>query len=172
MDSTVDAAAERAPREEAERSAAERFVQVAAGLSAAAGLIHASVIVSHFQEYWLFGVFFVGAALFQFIWGVALWTRRDDRRLLVLGASVNLAIVVLWVLTRTVGLPVGPEPGEIEPAGLHDLFATADEIAIAIAAGLALAGDRTAARIAWLVPPLWVLAAISGISAFLGDHSA
>ena len=168
----VEAAPGQASLEGAEASVEDRFVQVAAALSAAAGLIHASVIVSHFQEYWLFGVFFVGAALFQFIWGVAVWGRRDDRRLLAVGAAANLAIVVLWAATRTVGLPIGPEPGEIEPAGLHDRFATADEIALVGAAFLALAGGRAAARAAWLIPPLWVLAAVSGISAFLGSHSA
>lgn len=171
MDAAVEGASDRAP-ESAEHSAEHRFVMAAAALSAAAGLIHASVIVSHFQEYWLFGVFFVGAATFQFFWGVAVWTRRDDRRLFVIGAVANLAIVLLWTATRTVGLPIGPEPGEVEAVGLHDLFATADEVALAVAAGIALTGGRTAERTVWLVPPLWILAVVSGITAFLGDHSA
>jgi 4-amino-4-deoxy-L-arabinose transferase-like glycosyltransferase len=167
------AAAERVASNDAESSVEARFVQAAAGLSIAAGLIHASVIASHFQEYWLFGVFFVFAALFQWAWGVAALSSREDRRLLVIGAAVNLAIVLLWLLTRTVGLPIGPEPGEIESAGVHDLFATADEVAVVIVAGLVLtSGGRAAARVGWLIPPLWVLAVVSGISAFLGDHSA
>jgi hypothetical protein len=136
-------------------------------------MIHASVIVPHFREYWLFGAFFVLAALFQLIWGVAVWTRRGDRRLLGAGVAANLAIVLLWVATRTVGLPFGPEPGEVEAAGLHDLLATADELAIVLAGVLVLAGGvRAAARLAWLAIPLWILAAASTILAFPGDHSA
>lgn len=173
MTGPAGVAADGAPAKAVARPAAERLVRAAAALSLAAALIHASVIVAHFQEYWLFGVFFVAAALFQLGWGVAAWSSPADRRLLALGAGANLAIVLLWAVTRTVGLPIGPEPGEIEPAGLHDLFATADELAILLAAGLVLvAGGRHAAPSAWLVAPLWILAAISGVSAFLGSHSA
>ena len=42
-------------------------------------MIHASVIVPHFREYWLFGVFFVVSAVFQLVWGMVVWNRRDDR---------------------------------------------------------------------------------------------
>jgi len=172
MASTIDATAGQVAEDEAGENAAGRLVAVAAGLSIAASMIHASVTVPHFREYWLFGVFFVLAALFQLIWGLAAWTRRDDRRLLAVGAVVNVAIVLLWLATRTVGLPIGPEPGEVEPARLHDLLATADELAVALACGLVLiAGERGAVRLAWLAIPLWILAAASAVLAFPAPHS-
>lgn len=159
--------------EAGEATTAERLVGAAVALSVAASMIHASVIVPHFREYWLFGVFFVASAIFQLVWGLVVWNRRDDRPLLLLGAGVNLAIVVLWVATRTVGLPIGPEPGEVEPAGLHDLLATGDEIALALACLLAIwAGDRTIRGLGWLPAVLWVFAIVSGILAFPGPHSA
>lgn len=159
--------------EEGEATFAERLVGAAVALSVAASMIHASVIVPHFREYFLFGVFFVVSAIFQLVWGLVVWNRRDDRTLLQLGAWINLAIVLLWVATRTVGLPIGPEPGEVEPAGLHDLLATGDEIALAVACLLAVwAGDRTVRGLAWLPAALWVFAIVSGVLAFPGPHSS
>lgn len=171
MDSAIEGVRRAGPQvgEETEATAAERLVGAAVALSIAASMIHASVIVPHFREYWLFGVFFVVSAVFQLVWGLVVWNRRDDRTLLLLGGIVNLAIVGLWVATRTVGLPIGPEPGEVEAAGLHDLLATADEVAIAVACGLAmLPGSRWQG---WLTVPFWVFAIASGILAFPGPHS-
>lgn len=156
-----------------ERSTAERLVQVAAALSVAAALIHASVSPAHFAEYWLFGLFFVGAAIFQLVWGGLAWTRLEDRRLLWIGAIANLAIILLWAWTRTAGLPIGPDRGEVEVAGFHDLFACAAELGIVVAAGLALSDPfKGSSRGGWLVTTLWVLAVLSGISALVGGHSA
>jgi hypothetical protein len=172
VESAVEGAHRTGPEatDEVEATPAERIVGSAAALSIAASMIHASVIVPHFREYFLFGVFFVVSAVFQLVWGMLAWNRRNDRTLLTIGAVANLAIVVLWVATRTVGLPIGPEPGEVEPAGLHDLLATADEIAIAIACGLAMApGLRWKGA---LTIPFWVFAIASGILAFPGPHSA
>lgn len=152
--------------------AAHRLVGVAAGLSIAASMIHASVIVPHFREYWLFGLFFVVSAIFQLVWGLVIWNRREDRRLLAWGAAVNLAIVVLWIATRTVGLPIGPEPGEVEAAGLHDLLATADELAIVLACSFALIVGNRSHSMGWVAVPLWIFAVISAILAFPGPHSA
>jgi hypothetical protein len=172
VDSTAEGAHRAGPEvaEEPEATASDRLVGAAVALSIAASMIHASVIVPHFREYWLFGAFFVVAAVFQLVWGLVAWNRRDDRRLLTLGAVANLAIVLLWIATRTAGLPIGPEPGEVEPAGLHDLLATGDEVAIAVACGLALLPESRWKG--WLPAPFWVLAIASGILAFPGPHSA
>lgn len=153
-----------------ELTAAERIVGAACGISVAASMIHASYIVPHFREYWLFGLFFVFSAVFQLVWGMVVWNRRSDRALLSAGAVVNLAIVVLWIVTRTVGLPIGPDPGQTEVAGLHDILASVDEIALALACGLALIpGARWKGA---LTVPLWVIAIASALLAFPGPHSA
>lgn len=155
--------------DEPELTAAERIVGAACGISVAASMIHASYIVPHFQEYFLFGLFFVVSAVFQLVWGMVVWNRRNDRTLLIAGAVVNLAIVVLWIVTRTVGLPIGPEPGQTEVAGLHDIIASIDEVAIALACGLALIpGARWKGG---LTIPLWVVAIASALLAFPGPHS-
>jgi hypothetical protein len=139
-------------------------VGAAAALSVAAGLIHASVTVVHFREFWLFGLFFAIAAPLQVVWGEMVRRRPWDRRLLLAGAGANVAVALLWLVSRTVGLPIGPEAGEVEGVGLKDVLATADELALALVVALVLAGARGRA----IAPAAWTLAAVSGIAALLG----
>jgi hypothetical protein len=59
----------------------------------------------------------------------------------VLGIAGNSAIVLLYLLTRVVGIPLfGPEVGEVEGAGFIDVCATVSEAAIVIAVGALLLG--------------------------------
>ena len=74
--------------------------------SAAAAGIHAAVGPTHFEEGLLIGSFFAVAALAQLGWAAAVLV-APSRRLLLIGAVGNLAIVALWLATRTVGLPFG-----------------------------------------------------------------
>jgi|SRR5947209_20583595 len=48
------------------------------------------------------------------------------------GVVLCLGVVVVWALSRTTGLPIGPEPWQREPVGAADLIATADEVAIVL----------------------------------------
>ena len=45
-----------------------------------------------------------------------------------LGLVVNAAVVAVWIVSRTTGLPVGPSPGTPEPFGGADLAATGFEL--------------------------------------------
>lgn len=82
---------------------------VVAGLSAATGGIHGTVFPGHAGEYWLFGVFFALVGAFQLAWAYRVLT-RPSAFLATLGIAVNGVVIALWVLTRTVGLPLGPAP--------------------------------------------------------------
>ncbi len=54
--------------------------------------------------------------------------------LYLLGITGNLAIAGLWLVTRTVGIPLfGPHAGEVEEVGVADLFATTSELALVVA---------------------------------------
>jgi hypothetical protein len=106
-------------------------------LSAGAAVIHFVVIPSHWDEYWGQGLFFIGAAIAQVLW--ALWVLVAPSRLIYLaGAAGNAAIVVMWIVTRTVGIPAGPGAGEPEAVGFADTLATAFEVVLVVGA-LALA---------------------------------
>ncbi len=107
-----------------------------AALSLLAGLIHLWVMPEHFQEWWGYGTFFLVAAVAQVLY-VPLLLRWPNRSvLLFLGIVGNSAIVLLYLLTRVVGIPLfGPEAGEVEGVGIIDVCATSSEAAIVVALG-------------------------------------
>jgi hypothetical protein len=117
---------------------------------AAAGLLlsggtHVVVAPEHFGEWWLYGTFFVGLATVQTAGAVAAVV-RPSRRLWLGLVVVSLATIALWAVTRTVGLPFGPEPGEAETAGPLDILASIAEVATAGAAVIVLRTSRVAQR--------------------------
>jgi hypothetical protein len=113
-------------------------------LSIGAAVIHFAVIAQHMNEWWLTGTFFVVVALFQLAWAVAVLA-RPSRPLYLLGAVVNALVVITWIVSRTVGVPVGPEAGEAESIGLPDVLATSYEVLlVAAAAPLALLASAAA----------------------------
>jgi hypothetical protein len=118
-----------------------------AALSLIAGLIHLWVTPEHFEEWWGYGTFFLVAALAQVVY-VPLLLRWPNRSVLLLGIAGNSAIVLLYLFTRVVGVPLfGPEAGEVEGVGIIDVCATMSEAAIVVAFGALLlwrlAGERT-----------------------------
>lgn len=143
-------------------------------VSIVAGIIHAFVTPAHLDEYVPFGAFFIAIAAAQLAWGIAVW-RRPTRRTLRAGAALNLGLVGVWLGTRTVAVPLGPDAGEREAVGVHDVFVTLDELFIAVVA-LALLRyanhPRPAALIDRIVPTAGtVLAALSLTSLMaLGGH--
>ncbi len=98
----------------------------AASFTLGAAAIHFAVTPQHFREYTLFGAFFLVAALAQMGLAAALWF-SPGRLLAVVGALANLSLVALWLISRTVGLPIGPEPWQAETVGVADTAATALE---------------------------------------------
>ncbi len=102
---------------------------VAALASVGAAAIHFAVVPAHLAAWWVEGVFFAALATFQVLWGLALWRWRRWQ-LLSLGALVHLGAVLLWVVTRTAGLPFGPNAGVPEPVGLAGVLTIALELAV------------------------------------------
>jgi hypothetical protein len=115
---------------------ASPYVVLALG-SLLAAVVHAVVIPEHVDESGLYGAFFIVVTVAQVLYAVAVMV-RPGRLLLVLGALGNAAIVVLWDVTRTAGIPLGPEAGEVEPVGLLDILAAVAEVAVVVAALAAL----------------------------------
>jgi hypothetical protein len=109
----------------------DALVLTVALLSAGAAAIHFAVVKMHFDEYTLFGVFFVGAGVAQLAWGLWL-VMRPSRPLLVLGALGNALIIALWGVDRIWGLPLGPEHWNPEPVGFGDSVTAAFELLLVI----------------------------------------
>ena len=115
------------------RTKADPNVSVAqaslAPLSMAAAAIHFAVMGEHFAEYAAFGVFFSVVAWAQAVWAVGVIV-RPSRRLLLWGLVGNALVILVWLSSRTTGLPIGPEAGAPEPAAFIDVLSTIIEVAI------------------------------------------
>lgn len=108
------------------------LTRITAVASLVAATVHFAVSGEHFQEYWAFGAFMLGAAWLQVAWSVVV-LRRPRRAVLLAGATVNAGIVAVYLVTRTVGDVVGPTPHEVEPIGFGDAFCTGCEVFVAVA---------------------------------------
>lgn len=104
----------------------------------------------------------------QVLWSVLVVPRADNRRLLIAGAAGNLAIATVWVISRIVGLPFGPNPFQPEAVGFKDLLATYDEFAVVLLVVLLLRGRNVRP---WMLVPVWVIVVASVLAAMLpGAH--
>jgi hypothetical protein len=117
---------------------------IACGLAWVTGLIHVEAAIQHVAEYMLYAVFFVLLAAAQGLWGIAVY-RSPTRKLLTAGAITSLMVATVWVISRTSGLPIGPQPGTPEPLGALDSIATTNEAAIALLVFFKLRGEPPSA---------------------------
>lgn len=115
-------------------TAAQQWVALASVL---AGGIHLAVTPSHLEEWWVYGAFFLVVGAFQLALA-ALVLRRPSWPVALTGIVVNLGVVLVYVASRTTGLPVEP-PEDItshewshgtEGVGPADLAATGAELAV------------------------------------------
>jgi len=113
----------------------------AAVCSLVATAVHVRVAPEHFHEAIAFGVFFVVTATAQLGW--AAWVVVKPRRVLLwAGLAGNFGVVALWLFTRTVAVPIGPDAGSTEEIGGLDIVATSAEVALLVLVGMALVVSR------------------------------
>lgn len=103
--------------------------------------------------------FFALAATAQVVWG-AVALVRAPRWWLALGAAGHLAVAGTWVVSRTVGLPVGTLAGKVLPVGLPDGLATALEVAVVVGAAVLLIWRVSLTRSAGRSPGVTVATAV------------
>jgi hypothetical protein len=142
-----------------------------ATLSAGAAAIHFAVIFEHFAEYALYGAFFLVISWAQVIWpAVLLW--RPSRPWLWLGIAGNAVIIAVYIASRTVGLPFGPDLHGVEAAGPLDVVSGVLEFALIAGCAALLwrpsladrAAPRGAARVAALAAvPATVVAVTAAV---------
>jgi hypothetical protein len=122
------------------------------------------------HEFVLFGVFFAALAAIQLAWGSWIFSHPAPAGLRG-GACLAVAVAMLWLCSRTVGLPIGPTPWQPEGAGALDVAATSDELVLAFLALALIRGDEAVERALRLArwPAAWLLV-LSGVALFLGGH--
>lgn len=99
--------------------------------SVAAGVIHAAVVPEHLGEGWDFGVFFILAAGFQISWAITVLL-RPSAIVCATGALANGALIGMWFVSRTIGLPIGPHMWMPEAARALDVTATFFEVILVV----------------------------------------
>lgn len=105
----------------------------AVALSAAAGWIHILAAPSHLNVWIGYGMFFISAAIAQILYAVLLGIEPPKREYFWAGIIGNAAIMGLWIVTRTIGIPfLGPEAGVVEPVGLLDSFSKLIEVTLIV----------------------------------------
>jgi hypothetical protein len=121
-----------------------------AALSVGAAAIHFAVIFEHFDEYSLYGVFFLVLAWAQLVWpAVLVALSLASRRLtawLWLGIAGNAIVLVIYFSSRSIGLPVGPDTKTVEAWGGLDLVCSIEEILLIVIAAAILARPGLLAR--------------------------
>lgn len=113
------------------------WLQLIALTSFSAALVHAAVMPDHFEQSLIYGYFFLIASLSQLIFG-ALILIHPSRQLVKAGITASALMIVLWLVSRTLGVPIGPDNGGTEPFGLLDTLASTYEAALIIFGVLAL----------------------------------
>lgn len=121
------------PVRTAERDRIADGAFIAALASGSAGIIHLSVVAEHMVAWWAYGAFFLVVGIAQVASGLVLL--RGAREGFVSAAVLgNAAVILLYVVSRTVGVPVGPEheAHQLEGSGPLDLAATAAEVVLVV----------------------------------------
>src|SRR3954465_15734521 len=90
-------------------------------------VIHIAVVPEHAREWPTAAVFFVLLTAIEVALAIVVLT-RSSRGLLIAGAAISVMSAGLWVASRTVGLPLGPEAFSPEAVAAPDLAATALEL--------------------------------------------
>lgn len=101
-----------------------------AGLSIFALVTHVIDAPDHLAEWWGYGTFFLIVATFQFFYGFALFIRpwrfdgegnlrqnadRYGRPFFILGTTLTGAVIVVYIVTRTTGMPFFGRDAGVEP---------------------------------------------------------
>jgi len=105
-------------------------------LCGAAAAIHFAMVPAHAAEWRAEGVAFVIAGLIQAALALAVLI-RPSRRWLWAVVGVNLVFIAAWALTRTAGMPAGPNSGVVQAVTIVDLSCVAFE-ALAVLTAIAL----------------------------------
>jgi hypothetical protein len=115
-----------------------RTVAVAlALLSVGAGMLHLTAAGDH-RDHLHILAFFIAIGTFQLAWAARLaW--RPSNRVLAAGLGVNAAVIAVWILSRTHGIPLIPEVGEREALGLKDAATSGLEVVLVAGAAMLVA---------------------------------
>ena len=110
---------------------------LAAVLSLTAGAVHFGYAPHHLADDWAHGWFFVAIAAYQCLFAILI-VARPRRWVWASAIIVNLGIIATWLVSRTVGLPFGPEALRKESFSTPDIVCGVIQAVIVLLSILAL----------------------------------
>jgi hypothetical protein len=159
-------------RQSVQYTDSETVLVLVAAVAFIGGLIHVGAGVDHFGEFPLYTLVFCLLAAGQMAWA-AMLLRHPSRRVMLLGCAFQLAIVALWALSRTVGVPIAPRAWVPEQIGVADLVETFGEITSVVAVLCVVLSVRlTPARVAIArMAPVLLLVVLLSVLFGAGAHA-
>lgn len=131
------------PSDQPDRDRTVRWL--AAALSLSVGAVHFGYAPHHLADDWAHGWFFMVVAAYQCLFAVLI-VARPRRWVWASAVLVNLAVIATWVVSRTVGLPVGPEALRAESFSAPDIVCASIEGVIVLLGLVALLLPRVLDR--------------------------
>ena len=149
-------------------------VCLAAALSVAASLVHLWAAPQIYVDLWGYGTplwwgypaLYALIAAFQGLYGVVL-LRWPTQPVFMVGLAGALAAILLYVATRTVGVPFGPTAGRVEEMGLLDLLGTAAAVGVVVSLLAVLQRrhrEKAVTALLFVVAAAWALRLLGVIS--------
>ena len=89
--------------------------------------MHLAYAAAHLRQWWAYGAFFLATGAGQALFA-PLILRRPRPWVIAAGVAGNVAIIAMYVVSRTYGPPLGPHAHVPEVAGPIDLATTAAEV--------------------------------------------
>ncbi len=123
----------------------KRLLKWTAILSVLALVAHAIDAPDHLSEWWGYGTFFVIVASFQFFYGFALflqpWRYSEDggvrtnpdrygRPYFVLGTVLTASVIIVFIISRTTGMPFLGPGAIVEPVTILSLVPPLECVAL------------------------------------------
>jgi hypothetical protein len=136
----------------------------AATLAFAAGVVHLALIVPHLSRSLALAVLFSLAGVAEIGWSVV-FSRLGRPGIQLAGQALLISVVAGWLMSRTMGLPLGGDAAHPEPFGPLDCLTTGCELL----ALYALTRPRRAAPVVYAGLTLAVLLLLT--LATLGHHA-
>jgi hypothetical protein len=123
-------AAPPAARARPQGPAVRRRAGAAALLSLAAAWVHFAYAAPHLRQWWAYGAFFLATGVGQALFAPLILRRPPPGWVVAAGVAGNVAIIAMYVVSRTYGPPIGPHAHVPEAAGPIDLATTAVEVCL------------------------------------------
>jgi hypothetical protein len=114
---------------------------IAAALSASAGAVHLGYAPHHLEEDWAHGWFFIAIGAAQIAFAI-LFVNRPRRWVWTSAIALNLGIAATWAVSRSIGLPFGPESLRNETVSTPDVVCVVLGMGVVALAALALFAPR------------------------------